>query len=365
MEKVIYQVLDKIESYCYKAYLVGGYVRDFILGKNSYDVDICTNARPKELCEIFNEYDLSTTDYGTIVFHFDQYKFEITTFRKEISYKDHRKPDRIEYIDDLYEDLKRRDFKMNAVCMDKQEVVIDPFDGVSDIKHHLVCSIDDANEKLEEDILRLLRAIRFATTLNFQIDSALEKAIFEKKHLLSFLSYERKKEELNKIFFSENKAYGVSLLQHFDLGSDLELDHLENVLKTNDLIGMWALIQTNEGYPFSKNEKELMKKIRLLMNEDFTNPYVLYQYGSYPIGIVCDLKGISKRKWIHRYDKLPIKSRSEIALRGDEVCNLIHCWDGTYLKQVFDDLEEKILFHKLKNDPKKIREYLLKHYYKE
>lgn len=362
MEKVVYQILDKIEKSGYEAYIVGGYVRDYLIGKHSYDVDICTNAKPKELCQIFKEYSIITSDYGTITFHLENYKFEITTFRKETLYKDHRRPARIVYVDDLMIDLKRRDFKINAICMDKNNNIIDPYDGRTDLKNKVISSIKDPLTSLEEDILRLLRAIRFATVLNFSIADDLKKAINEKKPLLKELSYLRKKEELNKIFFSANKAKGVKFLKEFDLCDILELDKIDYVLKTNDLLGMWTYLQKNDLYPFTKNEKELMKKIRLMMNEDLSNSYVLYKYGSYPLSIVCDLKGLSKRRLMHRYDKLPIKSRSEIALGGDEICSLLNNNDGAYIKKVFDDLEEKILLKKLKNNPEKIRNYLIKQY---
>lgn len=362
MEKRIYQVLERLESSGYQAYLVGGYVRNLFLSIDSYDVDICTNARPKELCDIFKEYSVTTSIYGTVTFHLDKYKFEITTFRKESSYKDHRRPDSIMYVDDLMTDLKRRDFKMNAICMDKEGNIIDPYNGRLDIKNKVITCIKDPYSSLEEDSLRLLRAIRFAAILNFKIDKKLEDAIIDKKELLRDLSYIRKKEELNKIFFSSNKRIGVSLLKKYNLIDELDLINIDYVLKTNDLLGMWAYLQKEDLYPFNKNEKDIMKKIRQLMDEDLSDPYVLYNYGSYPLSIVCDLKGISKRRLIHKYDKLPIKSRSEIALGGDEICSLLHRDDGTYIKQVFDDLEEKILFKKLKNDPKKIREYIINNY---
>ena len=124
MEKVIYDVLKTIEDNSYEAYIVGGFVREYLLGNQAYDVDITTNARPKDIVEIFKDYDVKLYDYGNVSFNIDKYKFDITTYRKDIKYVSNRKPEKIVYIDSLEDDLKRRDFTMNAICMDKDETII-------------------------------------------------------------------------------------------------------------------------------------------------------------------------------------------------------------------------------------------------
>ena len=125
MEKVIYNVLKKLEDSNYESYIVGGYVRDKLLGKKGFDIDITTKARPKEVLELFPEYDVKLHDYGNVSFETDNYKFDITTFRKDIKYEDNRKPERVEYIDSFEEDLLRRDFTINSICMNANDKIID------------------------------------------------------------------------------------------------------------------------------------------------------------------------------------------------------------------------------------------------
>lgn len=361
MEKIIYDVLDKFEINNYEAYIVGGYVRDYLMGKETTDIDICTNATPKEIKELFSNFKLTSLEYGNVIFEINNYKFDITTFRKEIEYKDNRKPSKIVYLDSLEEDIKRRDFTVNTICMDKDNNIIDYLDGRKDLKKKILKSVLDADMKLEQDSLRILRAVRFATVLNFKLDNELKKAIIKNKELLRNLSYERKKEELTKIFASENKKYGVKLLKDLGLLEVLELHDIHNVLLTKDITGVWALI-TDANYPFTKNEKELIKNIRMLMNVDVRDKDILYRYGLYPIGIVCDLKKLNKKKITAMYDKLPIKGKNEIVLTYDEICDLLNKVPGPFLKKIFDDIEEKIYKGLLNNDKEEIKEYILSNF---
>ena len=132
----------------------------------------------------------------------------------------------------------------------------------------IIRTIGDPYFKIKQDSLRILRAIRFASCLNFKIEDNLKNAIKENKDLLKDLSYERKKEELTKIFTSDNKAYGIKLLKELDLLEVLELTNIDNVLRTKDLIGMWSTITINDNYPFTKKEKDLINNINKLLKED-------------------------------------------------------------------------------------------------
>lgn len=362
MEKVVYNVLDKIEQNGFKAYIVGGYVRDYLRKIKSNDVDICTSARPKDLMEIFKDYCVVPLEYGNVILEGKEHTFEITTFRKDITYKNNRKPVTIEYIDSLDEDILRRDFTINSICMDKEGKIIDLLDAKKDLNKKIIKSIGDPDYKLKEDSLRIMRAVRFATTLKFKLDSELINAIKNNKEILKNLSYERKKEELNKIFTSENKLYGVKLLKELDLLDVLELKNIDNVLLTKDLIGMWSTITINNNYPFTKIEKELIKNINDLLLENINDNLVLYKYGLYSISIVCDLKKINKKKYTDKYNKLSIKDRNEIKITADEICEVLKREPGSFLKDVFDDLELNILYKKVKNNNLKIKNYLINKY---
>lgn len=357
MEKPILEVLKKLDEAGYESYVVGGYVRDKLLGKKSFDIDITTKARPKEILELFPDLDVKLHEYGNVSFEIDKFKFDVTTFRKDIKYKDRRKPESIVYIDSFEEDLLRRDFTINAICLDKHDHFIDLHDGKKDIKKRIIRSIGNPNKKLEEDCLRILRAIRFASVYKFSIEDGLKNAIIKNKHYLKDLSYERKKEELNKIFCSKNKKYGIKLLKDLDLLEELDLKDIRYVYLTNDLTAIWAMI-TDKNYAFTKNEKELIKRIQGLMKEDINDPFVQYKYGSYCVSAVSDLKGLNTKKIMSNYDKLPIKDRNEIAITADEICNLLGKEPDSFLKTIFGDIEFLILKGIIKNDNNVLKEYI-------
>ena len=363
MDKIIYDVLERLEKNGYEAYIVGGYVREKLLGNSKVlDIDITTNARPKDVVEIFNNYNVKLYEYGNVSFDINDFKFDITTFRKDIKYINARKPEKIIYIDSLEEDIKRRDFTINTICLDKDGNYIDYLEGKKDFKKKTIKSVGNSYIKLKEDSLRILRAIRFATIYRFRIDNDLKSAIKANKELLRELSYERKKEELNKIFCSKHKKYGIKLLKELDLLEVLELENIDNILLNNDLIGMWATI-TKVDYAFTKKEKELIKKINDLLEEDINDPFVQYKYGQYLLNIVSNLKRLNTKKIIANYDRLPIKDRNEIKINCDKICEVLKTKPSNFLKDIMDDLERKILTGKILNDEECLINYVKNTYF--
>lgn len=361
MNDKIKEILEMITNKGFKAYVVGGYVRDYLRKIKSIDVDICTNARVKDLMEIFKDYKITSLEYGNILLETKDYLYEITTFRKDIDYINNRKPI-IEYVDTLEEDITRRDFTVNSICMDKDGKIIDLLNGKKDLNKKIIRTIGDASFKIKQDSLRILRAIRFASCLNFKIEDNLKKAIKENKDLLKDLSYERKKEELTKIFTSDNKAYGIKLLKELDLLEVLELTNIDNVLRTKDLIGMWSTITINDNYPFTKKEKDLINNINKLLKEDLNDIFVLYKTGLYEINIVCDLKKLSKKKYSNKYEKLVIKDKNEINITTEDICILLNKKPGCFLKEIYNDLEKNILLKNVKNNKEEIEKYILNNY---
>lgn len=212
------QILEKLEESGYDTYLVGGCVRDELLKRKNFDVDITTQARPDKIKDIFKDY--KTVDigarFGTIKVLSDGREYEITTMRKESSYNDRRHPDKIEFSDDIYEDLKRRDFTINAMAKRKASI-IDPFDGKSDLNKKIIRAVGNPNERINEDMLRALRAVRFASTLDFDIEESLKKAIRAHAKSILDISKERIQIELNKILLSSNPKKGIELLDELGL----------------------------------------------------------------------------------------------------------------------------------------------------
>ena len=211
------KALEVLEQHGYSCYIVGGYVRDYLLGVKSNDIDICTNATPKELITIFDTNNYVDTGYGSVRIIYKKYGFDITTYRKEIKYENNRKPIKIKYINDIAKDLIRRDFTINTLCMNSAGEIIDLLYATPDLNKKVIRTVGHPRYRLKEDSLRILRAIRFATNLDFEIDKKTKKYIMKYGYLLKNLSYNRKKEELNKIFSSKNKNKGIALLEELKL----------------------------------------------------------------------------------------------------------------------------------------------------
>ena len=199
------RITDILSSNGYEAYLVGGCVRDFFLKRPFADADICTSATPEEVKKCFPEGKILETGikHGTVTLLIYGETFEITTFRKEANYKDNRHPSSVKFTEELSEDLSRRDFTMNAIAMKNGEIT-DPFNGIQDIENKTIKAVGDPDERFTEDALRILRAIRFSSTLNFSIEKHTEDSIFKNKELLLNISAERISSEFNKLLTGEN-----------------------------------------------------------------------------------------------------------------------------------------------------------------
>ena len=208
-----FHILEKLNNEGYEAYIVGGAIRDIKLNKKVRDIDITTSRLPKEIKEVFRDYktiDIGS-EYGTIVVVYEGEPIDITTFRLEKDY-DGRRPRHVEFSRNLLDDLKRRDFTINQLIMDSEGNIFDYFGGLKDLEGKVIKAIGNPHERLQEDYLRILRAIRFACQLDFSIDEDLMKAIIEKKEGLRSISIERINEEFSEIMVSDNPKYGLNLL---------------------------------------------------------------------------------------------------------------------------------------------------------
>ena len=362
MNDVALKVLKKISDSGYEAYLVGGYPRDFYMGKDTSDYDICTNATPKDIKEIFSNSILKREQYGSVTIYFDDVRFEITTFRKDIKYFNNRKPIEIEYVDSLLEDLKRRDFTMNTMCIDYKGNLIDILNGRNDINNKIIKTVGDPYKKIEEDSLRILRAIRFATVLDFELDAELIVAIKRYKYLLKNLSYYRKKEELDKIFSSQNCNKGIDLIIKLELDIELEIPNIRNIVPTKYLDGIWAQLDVLEKYTFNSTQKDTILKIRELMNLNVLNPNNIYKYGLYISTIVAEIKNIDIQVVNEIYNSLQIYNRDEINISAMEICETLNKAPGKHIKEIYNDLEFKIINNYILNDKETIKKYIKENY---
>ena len=363
IEEKALKILNILSENGHEAYIVGGYVRDILLNRKSNDIDICTSATPKEIMEIFP--NTSSPSYGSVNILYKNTNFDITTFRKDIKYEDNRIPVKIKYIKSIKKDLLRRDFTINTLCMDKNGNKHDYLNATPDLNNHIIKTVGNPKYRLKEDALRILRAIRFATILDFEIDNKTKHYLKVYGPLLKKLSYQRKKQELDKIFTSANKEKGINLLIEFGLDEYLDLSNLKNITPCPDLIGIWVQIDTNNLYPFNKVEKEQIQKIRELLKKDIHDKYNIYNYGLYATTVAYQIKGENISTLNEIYKELPIYSKKEIDISGKEIAMILKKEPGNYLKDILSKIEKDIIYGYVLNNKESLKKYIIKKYKKE
>ena len=213
------ELIHTLQNNGHSAYIVGGCVRDSILGRTPHDYDICTSATPSEMLEIFKDKKIIETglQHGTVTVVVNGEPYEITTYRIDGIYSDNRRPDTVTFTDKLVEDLRRRDFTINAMAYNEEEGLIDPFNGMEDIKYKKINCVGFAEDRFGEDALRILRAIRFAAQLEFTIMPGTDWEIHKQYKNLENISIERINSEFCKIASSDD--FCVELLLYKDVFS--------------------------------------------------------------------------------------------------------------------------------------------------
>ena len=208
LSKAAEKAILMLEGAGFEAYAVGGCVRDSLLGKNPTDFDITTSAKPEEMKAVFkNEHLIETgIKHGTLTVLMDGEPLEITTFRIDKNYSDNRRPEEVEFTRCLSEDLARRDFTVNALAFNKKTGIIDLFGGVSDLEHGIIRAVGEPDIRFDEDALRIMRALRFASVLGFEIEEKTALSLSKNAVLLRNISAERVFEELKKLLCGENAA---------------------------------------------------------------------------------------------------------------------------------------------------------------
>ena len=289
-------ILDTLESNGYEAYVVGGCVRDALMGATPLDYDITTSATPDEITALFKKTIDTGANFGTITVLLDKINYEVTTYRTETGYDDFRKPNSVAFSTDLLEDLQRRDFTINAIAYHPDRGYSDPYGGRADITNKLIKAVGNPNERFTEDALRMLRCVRFSAKLDFTIEPLTYQALLDNAPLLKNISLERVREELIKTLLSKQlqkmKTFNDTALFKA-ISPDLYIYFLENLEKSIPLIlkapadleiRFTLLLQAHPNpkapltfLKFSKAEiKEISTLIRFLAKPiDLTNRYAL------------------------------------------------------------------------------------------
>lgn len=250
-------IINKIYENNYEAYIVGGCVRDAILGFEPNDYDITTSASPNTIQEIFKDFKCIETgiEHGTVSVVIEDEIFEITTYRIEGEYKDHRRPDKVDFTDRLEEDLKRRDFTINAMAYNEKKGLIDLFGGKEDLNNKIIKTVGNPYDRFNEDGLRMIRAIRFSSKLNFTIEKETLKAIYDKSFIINNISLERITDEFTKIILSD-KPENIKYLFETKLLKYLNISNEDDIGKLKQFY--------NEIIILKKINKNLEKRLALL-----------------------------------------------------------------------------------------------------
>lgn len=382
-------VLEKIEQAGFEAYFVGGSVRDALLHRSIEDVDIATSAFPEEIKQIFPKTIDVGIKHGTVVVIYNGENYEITTFRTDGEYTDYRRPDKVTFIRSLQEDLKRRDFTMNAIAMTKTGELIDPFSGQEDIKNKLIRTVGNAEERFTEDALRIMRAIRFVSQLNFRIEQDTYKAIEKYGELLTNISVERIYAEFQKILVGKSRKQAIRLLVEQNLHHYLpKLSGYGQELKqTADIIHLpiwteteiWAILlilidkEPVDGFlrawktplRIIKAVKKIYVAYQLRKEQSWTKEMVYYNgydtcISTEKIYSVLHHLPIQQNVQMVKniWADLPINSREQLAISGYDLMNWANQKSGPWIKETLEKIEKAIINKEIDNDKSKIKEWL-------
>ncbi|MEK4012359.1 CCA tRNA nucleotidyltransferase [Peribacillus sp. FSL M8-0224] len=380
-------ILELIEEAGYEAYFVGGSVRDYILGRPINDVDIASSATPQEIKRIFpNTADIGI-DHGTVLVITDTGTYEITTFRTESGYSDFRRPDAVEFVRSLTEDLQRRDFTMNAIAMDKTGKIIDPFNGKRDLAQKRIITVGNPHERFNEDALRMMRALRFVSQLDFELDHETFDSLKENAQNISEIAVERILVEFEKLAAGSNKIKAFSLLLESGLYQYLPLfsrkkEHLMDLLNLPlhqlNAAEIWSIIMihTKEQeieealrawkLPL-KTIRNVQRTIKLVKSKE-PAAIDVFQAGH---GITVQAAKVraalnggnvsdAEENAHHRYNGLIIKQMSDLAVTGTDLLIWHQEKPGPWVKEYLEKILKAVLNEELRNDKEEIKRWLVK-----
>ena len=385
-------VMQQLVDAGYEAYFVGGSVRDMLLHKPISDVDIATSATPQEVKEIFSHTVDVGIEHGTVMVIHHKEGYEVTTFRTEEGYEDFRHPDKVTFVRSLEEDLKRRDFTINALAIGIDDQLIDFFDGIGDLERQCIRCVGDAKERFNEDALRMFRAVRFVGQLGFQIEEETKNAISLLKMNLSKVAVERMKVEFEKMIQSSYRKDALTLFVEtglyqacplFDGKENILLKLAEFPLKEMSVLQAWILfidelnLSDKEVTHLLKSWKSSNEQIRDVLvgyktyrarKKEEWNFFLAY---SCPYEVGCEVEQLliargnstSMEGLEATYQSLPICSMNDIQLNGHDIIRILKLdKKGPIIGQVLKTVEKMILEQSIQNNAEILELYVLTHF---
>lgn len=374
MMKTAIEVIKKLKSSGYEAYLVGGAVRDFLLGKDPKDFDVATSAEPVQVKEIFDRTVDTGIQHGTVLVLISGTGVEVTTFRTESDYTDNRRPDRVEFVKSLEEDLKRRDFTINAMAMTEELELVDIFGGRQDLEEKLIRAVGEPEERFQEDALRMLRAVRFSGQLNFSIDEQTLAAIKRNASLIRSVAVERIKIELDKIMANQHAARSINYLLYSGLADQLPSGDLfridwQDFKPSGDPLSGWlyALWHSKKdasalaSYKLSNEEKMAVAKALEAAELEHWNQWTYYSYTLRQLELAAGLMQKQQNPAVQK-SRLPVQSKSDLAVNGRDLMVWSGQKAGPWLKDALGDIERRVVCGELENEKDKIKEWFFDEY---
>ncbi|MCC3358350.1 CCA tRNA nucleotidyltransferase [Bacillus sp. REN16] len=379
-------ILTTLHNNGYQAYFVGGSVRDYLLQRPIGDIDIATSARPEQIIGLFPKTIDVGAVHGTVIVLYKDEHYEVTTFRTEEGYDDYRRPSYVEFVTSLHEDLRRRDFTMNAIAMTINGDIIDPFAGKKAIEEKQIRTVGDPNERFFEDALRMMRAVRFVSQLSFSLCKDTELAIKENASLLKKISVERITIEFEKLLNGPSCQDAIPILITTDLFKYLpgladDTQHLKELSlykwdQFQKRAEIWTLVcyllNKDDINAFLRNWKlpnkiidQVIKNVAFLRKviQHGWNKRLLYDCGEESIQQIERILGVlgvhQDVSASHEFSKLIIKQRSDLKITGEDFLRWYNQKPGKWVAELYETVENGILENKVENNKEKIKEWLL------
>ncbi|MEI4310762.1 CCA tRNA nucleotidyltransferase [Streptococcus suis] len=381
-------ILEKIKAAGYEAYFVGGSVRDAILGRPIHDVDIATSSYPQETKQIFSRTIDVGIEHGTVLVLEGKKEYEITTFRTEEEYVDFRRPSQVSFVRSLEEDLKRRDFTVNAFALDEEAQIVDLFDGMTDLENRTLRAVGIPAERFNEDALRIMRGFRFAATLDFEIELTTFTAMVETAPLLEKISVERSFIEFDKLLMADYWRKGLRAMidsKAYAFLPDLagKSDELETMLTSlaeefrfSTSEQAWAMLFVCLGIDNIKSflkkwktsnefQRSVVKLVEIyqLRQAGPVTKQICFKYGKeflYLVeelrqaqGLVTDFAAIDKIE-----QALTIHDKHEIVVNGGHLMKTFDLKPGPVLGELLKEVEFQIVEGQLENEEQAIMTFV-------
>ncbi|HDI7788926.1 TPA: CCA tRNA nucleotidyltransferase [Staphylococcus aureus] len=397
MDKSLFEqarpILEQIQDNGFEAYYVGGSVRDYVMGRNIHDIDITTSATPDEIESIFSHTIPVGKEHGTINVVFNDENYEVTTFRAEEDYVDHRRPSGVTFVRDLYEDLQRRDFTMNAIAMDTAYKLYDYFDGQQDINNRIIRTVGIAEERFQEDALRMIRCLRFQSQLSFDIAMETFEAMRTQMADIKFLSIERIVIELTKLMRginveeSFNHLKSLKAFNYMPYFEQLDMNQI-NVTEPIDLELLIAIVSVKFDINYSlkplklsnRQVKDINQYIQIMnalpsiITKEQLKMFV-YDYDTNLIKNVMVAADVLKANDIQGHEplivnlqtidetlhRLPMHNRKDMMVNGGILMAHLNAKSGPWLKDVLRQIEIAIVTGKVSNEETEILKWVDNH----